>query len=120
VFLPAGRTSPGLSIARAFGDILLSSVGVVPTPDFAVFPLTTPPADSDAADAAPAGPRHVLIVASDGLWEFVSSQAAVDIAAAAGSPERAAELLAEAGQQGWEAAYGQLHCDDITVAVAYL
>lgn len=114
MFLPVG-VSPGLSVARAFGDTMLSQVGVVPTPDLTVFPLSGAP-----APAAPSKPRHVLVVASDGLWEFVGSQAAVDMAAGASSPEDAARLLAHTARQKWEAEFGGQHCDDITVAVAFL
>ncbi|GAB4814202.1 hypothetical protein N2152v2_001248 [Parachlorella kessleri] len=128
VYLPTGR-SPGLSVARAFGDTLLSSVGVVPHPDFAVFRLPqqppSPPAPAAAAgasasEASPLKPSHILIVATDGLWEFVSSEEAVEIAASAGSPEQAAQLLGEAARQAWQAAWGGLHIDDVTIAVAFL
>ena len=114
VFLPAGL-SPGLAVARAFGDLLLSQVGVVPTPDFTVFPLSRTATPTSATK-----PGHVLIVASDGLWQYIDNQAAVDIAAGAGSPEEAARLLADAAQQQWELCFQGKHCDDITVAVAFL
>ena len=115
-------------MARAFGDTLLSSVGVVPHPDFAVFRLpqqqpSTPASAAAAAgatDAPGARPSHILIVATDGLWEFISSEEAVEIAAAAESPEQAAQLLGEAARQAWHAAWGGLHIDDVTIAVAFL
>lgn len=85
-----------------------STVGVTSKPEVTVLPL--PPAgggDSElagvsnaaaasccssycdgAAPAAPAAERHVLIVASDGLWEWVSNTTAVAIASAAATGER--------------------------------
>lgn len=49
--------SLGLTVARAFGDLLLAPAGVIPTPELAVLPRAAP------------GDPSVLIVASDGLWE---------------------------------------------------
>ncbi len=47
-------------------------------------------------------------------------QDAVDIAAATGSPEAAAQALVDAAAAQWDAIYAGKHCDDITVAVAFL
>ncbi|GAB4821493.1 hypothetical protein N2152v2_008539 [Parachlorella kessleri] len=65
-------------------------------------------------------PSHILVLATDGLWEFVSNQRAVDIAAGAGSAEAAAHALVEVAQREWAVKYRGRNCDDCTVAVAYL
>lgn len=109
-------------MARAFGDLQLSRAGVVPTPDIAVFPRTAPTASSSSSSSpsAPARPADILVVATDGLWEQLTNQEAVQIAGAAGSAEAAAHSLLDAAVARWEAQYGEKHRDDITVAVAYL
>lgn len=67
-----------------------------------------------------ARPSHLLIIASDGLWEWVSSRRAVEIAARAECAEDAAHALLEAAQKEWAVKYRGRSCDDITVAVAFL
>jgi len=52
-----------LAPTRSIGDCEFDIVGVVPLPEVTHFKLT--------------GQEHVLILASDGLWEFVSSSQAV-------------------------------------------
>lgn len=96
IFLP-GQWAPGLAVARAFGDFMASCIGVVPTPEFAVFPLTHPPSMVTYGESSSGGfggssrngafgsggrsgggigsggrtppPTTVLVVASDGLFE---------------------------------------------------
>lgn len=52
--------SPGLACSRAFGDKMAVEVGVTHKPDVTMHTLT--PED------------RYLIVASDGVWELISSQ----------------------------------------------
>ncbi|EFN53036.1 hypothetical protein CHLNCDRAFT_53990 [Chlorella variabilis] len=143
VFVP-NCWSPGLALSRAFGDTLAASVGVTAQPELTVLPLPAPPdpvapaalaaaagisngtaASYCSADggtmAVPApGERHVLIVASDGLWEWISNATAVGIASGAASAEDAAHALVEAAQKQWAIRYRGRNCDDITVVVAFL
>lgn len=69
---------------------------------------------------APAGRRHVLVVASDGLWEVVGGAEAVAAAAAAGTPAAAAAALADLARRRGVACRGGRVLDDCTVAVAFL
>lgn len=144
VFLP-GMWAPGLALSRAFGDTLVSSFGVVHTPETKSVSLPRPsgrggssgqPATSNVvsagAMAAPgtglpagslehtAGRRHVLVVASDGLWEWVSSEDAVRLAAAMPTAADAAFALVEAAKRQWAVRYKGANCDDITACVAFL
>lgn len=130
-------TSPGLAVSRALGDTLASSIGVSATPDVgrahfpaAVQALAGVPGDAAAPRGEPGTgpgvappfppPRHVLVVASDGLWQWIGDAAAVDIAAAAGSAEEAAAALLDVARLRWAMAYHGAHVDDITVAVAFI
>ncbi|KAL4447888.1 hypothetical protein ABPG75_005107 [Micractinium tetrahymenae] len=77
---------------------------------------------SRAGDGQPGASeaRHVLIVASDGLWEFVSNADAVRIASRCPTAQLAADCLTLEAQAQWAVRFGGQHCDDITVAVAFL
>ena len=68
------------------------------------------------------GPRLVdeddrfLIVASDGVWEHVSNDEAVMIAAACDGPEEAAEKIADEAKKRWRNEE-EGSSDDVTVVV---
>jgi RNA polymerase II C-terminal domain phosphatase-like 3/4 len=122
-----------------------ATAGVTSTPDITSLLLPLPPAASQqhqrqqhgqqphgprqqrgprrgpppAATAAASG-QHILIVASDGLWEFVSSAEAVRIAARCTCAAAAAERLVQEARAQWASRFGGQLCDDVTVAVAFL
>ena len=56
---------PGLAMTRSFGDRVASMVGVISEPEIKEF-------DFDEGD-------KFMIIASDGIWEFISSQECVNI-----------------------------------------
>lgn len=60
VWLDEKFTMIGLAMARSIGDYAVKSVGVVPTPEITKYEFQ----DDDA----------FIIMASDGVWEFISSQ----------------------------------------------
>ena len=98
--------APGLAMSRSLGDALARSVGVCAAADTACVDLS-------AADA-------FAVVATDGVWEFMSAQDAVDCVARAPSPAAGcAALVAEARRRGGvEEASGSV--DDITAVVVSL
>lgn len=51
---------PGLAMARSIGDMLAAQVGVTAMPEVKIF-------TRKASD-------RILIIASDGLWEFYSNE----------------------------------------------
>lgn len=93
---------PGLAMSRSVGDAVARALGVV-------------------AEPSVDGPRLVdeddrfLIVASDGVWEHVSNDEAVMIAAACDGPEEAAEKIADEAKKRWRKEEGS--SDDVTVVV---
>ncbi|EFN56528.1 hypothetical protein CHLNCDRAFT_144153 [Chlorella variabilis] len=139
---------PGLAVSRCFGDYVAAGAGVTSTPDVTtlVLPMPEPAAAASAQQqqqqqqqqqgrsrsrrrprskaaavvAAAAAAAHILIVASDGLWEFVGSAEAVRIASRCATAAAAAEALAQEARAHWAAKLGGAQCDDITVAVAFL
>ena len=56
---------PGLAMTRSFGDRVAATVGVISEPEIKEF-------DFDEND-------KFMIIASDGIWEFISSQECVNI-----------------------------------------
>lgn len=61
--------APGLAMSRSLGDLVAKAAGVVSTPDEFVVEL--------------GAPAKLVLLASDGLWDFVPSQEAVEGAAQA-------------------------------------
>ncbi|WIA16852.1 hypothetical protein OEZ85_013785 [Tetradesmus obliquus] len=96
---------PGLAMSRALGDQLAHTVGVSSEPQHVQLELT--PSDK------------LLILASDGVWEFISSKEAVELVASCDTPEDGCRLLVDEAHQRW------LHeeegvVDDITAVVVRL
>jgi len=99
---------PGLAVSRSMGDLIGHTIGVLTQPEFTHTHL-------DEHD-------HYLILASDGVWEWLSSQDAVDIVsrcAEEGSDASVAcEQLARAAYARWEEE-GNGVADDTTAVVVY-
>ena len=99
---------PGLAMSRAIGDTLGYQAGIIPEPDINTFQIQP---EKDA----------FILICSDGVWEFISSQEAVDIVAEGGSSDAqlSAEKLAREAWRRWIQEEGNV-VDDITVQVIYL
>lgn len=107
VFLK-GKPFPGLAMSRAFGDLVAMSAGVVAVPE--IIQVTLTPED-----------KPLLLLCSDGIWEFIQSQEAVDLVAPLGvqKAQDAAELLAREAWNRWIQTEGDV-VDDITAQCVYL
>ena len=94
---------PGLAMSRSLGDHAVAEVGVTAEPVMLTEAIT--PED------------EVLILASDGVWEFISSQEAVAICQTKHPNATAAtkELIKQATAR-WKAAEGNYR-DDISAIV---
>ncbi|OEH76274.1 protein phosphatase [Cyclospora cayetanensis] len=79
---------PGLGIARAIGDTLACGVGVTAVPDVKEFRIN-PKRDA------------FLLVCSDGVWDVMSSQEAVDAVASAEAWQSAPEAVACESWRRW-------------------
>ncbi|PNW88452.1 hypothetical protein CHLRE_01g030200v5 [Chlamydomonas reinhardtii] len=93
---------PGLAMSRALGDVLAHQVGVTSEPDHSTMELT--PQDK------------FIVLASDGVWEFISSKEAVDIVAQYESAEEACRQLVDEAYQRWLTEEEGV-VDDITAVV---
>lgn len=102
VISPNGDTV--LAPTRSIGDMEFNEIGVVATPVVTHLKLT--------------GVEQVIILASDGLWEFIPSNVAIDIALRMNDATEASDKLVRMAKKAW--AEDGTYCDDITVLVAYL
>lgn len=110
VYLDEALTMIGLAMARSIGDFAVKSVGVIPEPEVKTFELQH-------------GEDEFLILASDGVWEFISSQEAVDVVGAKLAEGKechgACQELIELASERWAEEEGDYR-DDITAIVVKL
>jgi len=93
---------PGLAMSRALGDVLAHQVGVTSEPDHSIVEIQ--PQDK------------FIVLASDGVWEFISSKEAVDIVAQYDSAEESCRQLVDEAYQRWLTEEEGV-VDDITAVV---
>ena len=98
---------PGLAMSRSFGDRVAASVGVISEPEIVHKAL-------EKED-------KFLIVASDGIWEFITNTEAVEIVVpywTKNDPEGAADHLINLATEKWKQEDEVI--DDITCIIAFL
>jgi len=95
---------PGTAFTRSLGDTIAQTIGVIATPEVRSQTLLQQ--------------DMFLIIASDGVWEFLTSQEAVDIVAQCSTPDEAAYKLIKASWELWHVE--DVRADDISVIVAFL
>lgn len=107
VWLPKDWT-PGLAMTRSIGDTVLSEYGVSPVPE--VTYTTLGPEDS------------FLVLASDGVWEFMTSQEVVDFIGRmrreGKSASDASEALVREAVRRWRR--NEVVVDDTTAVVMWM
>lgn len=96
---------PGLAMARSLGDVVAHSAGVISEPEFTEYKLNS---ETD----------KFLVVATDGLWEFVENQETIETVEGQIGPAQAVDtLVTEAGTRWMQE---EQVIDDTTVIVANL
>lgn len=99
---------PGLAMTRSVGDTILTKYGVTPSPEVTVTRL--------------GGDEEFLVVASDGVWEFMSSTDVVDLIRrerdAGVKAMDAAKTLVDEAVRRWK--IREQVVDDTTAVVVYL
>ena len=60
-----GETYPGLAMSRSIGDLEAKTVGVIPNPQIIEYVITRK--------------TKFMIICSDGIWEFISNEEAMEI-----------------------------------------
>lgn len=99
-----GKEYPGTAFTRSIGDRLAGDIGIIPTPEV----VTKYPTIND----------EFLVIASDGVFEFLTNEAVMNICAASISPQEACESLTKAAYDQW--LEHEHRTDDITVIVCFL
>ena len=98
---------PGLAMSRSLGDAVAHTAGVSSELEFFEFNFN----DSGREDL-------LLVMASDGLWEFMSDQEVIDMAALTTEPRYAVDKLICEANERWMREEQVI--DDTTVCVAFL
>lgn len=105
VWLP-NSDSPGLAMARAFGDFCLKDFGLISVPDVFYHRVT----ERD----------EFVILATDGVWDVLSNKEAVDIVAAAPGRSTAARALVDCATRAWKLKYPTSKTDDCAAVCLFL
>jgi len=103
----ANENIPGLAMSRSIGDKVASTVGVISEPEIFAMNLTPD--------------EKFMILGSDGLWEFISNDKAVEIVVPYwlnNDPEGACDMLIQESVKKWKIEDEVI--DDITVMVIFL
>jgi len=104
-----GQDYPGLCMARTLGDQSVKDCGVVPTPDVSYFEV-------DLQD------KPFLILASDGVWEFLDSEFVIKAVAKkieSDGPTKTVQKLQREARKRWRQEEGE-YCDDVTSILVQL
>lgn len=104
----AGEAYPGLAMSRSIGDTLGKQCGVIAEPVIRRTEIT----DQD----------KYLVLASDGVWEFLSNQEVTNIVGGMTNPEGACRKLVFDAKQEWDKRSIQEggYRDDVTALVVFL
>lgn len=94
---------PGLAMTRSFGDQVAASVGVCAEPETILHEIK--PEDS------------FMILASDGVWEFITNEESVELVKSCATPTEAATKLVAESSARWREEEEVM--DDITAVVVF-
>lgn len=100
VWMPNGKT-PGLAISRAFGDYCVKEFGLVSDPHVTQINITSR--------------DHFVILATDGLWDVISNEEAVEIVMSTPEKEKSARRLVQCAAFAWKSKKRGIAMDDISV-----
>lgn len=98
---------PGLAMSRSLGDTVGHDAGIISKPEITKQLITSE--------------HDILIIASDGLWEFIENDECLELAynpEVAGDPKAVCGYLAAESRKRWMAEEGVV--DDTTIAVCFV
>lgn len=101
----SNKDNPGLAMTRSVGDMNAKSYGIISDPEISTWTISKK--------------DKFMILATDGIWELISSQEAVDIVKDVwklGRSEACCDKLIEVALNRWES---ENISDDITVIVVF-
>ncbi|GLJ11015.1 hypothetical protein SUGI_0140420 [Cryptomeria japonica] len=104
VWLP-NDDSPGLAMARAFGDFCLKDFGVIAVPEITYRHLTSR--------------DQFVVLATDGVWDVLTNEEVVRIVSSA-PREEAAKVVVQRAVRGWKRKYPTSRMDDCATVCLYV
>ncbi|KFK30642.1 hypothetical protein AALP_AA6G008500 [Arabis alpina] len=105
LWLP-NHNSPGLAMARAFGDFCLKDFGLISVPDVSYRLLT----EKD----------EFVVLATDGIWDALTNEEVIEIVAKAPTRSSAGRALVEAAVRNWRWKFPTSKVDDCAVVCLFL
>ncbi|KAI9185084.1 hypothetical protein LWI28_004013 [Acer negundo] len=99
VWLP-DEESPGLAMSRAFGDYCIKNYGLISVPEVKQRHITSR--------------DQFVVLASDGVWDVISNQEAVEIVSLAPDRAKSAKRLVECAVHAWKRKRKGIATDDIS------
>ncbi|KAK9059421.1 hypothetical protein SSX86_022041 [Deinandra increscens subsp. villosa] len=100
---------PGLALSRAFGDFFVKDFGLISEPDVTPRTLTTR--------------DRFVILATDGVWDVVSNEKAVEIVSSSSSTaaerDESAKRVVEYAAAQWKCKRPRFVADDISVVCVF-
>ncbi|KAK3027722.1 hypothetical protein RJ639_042462 [Escallonia herrerae] len=91
---------PGLAISRAFGDYFIKDFGLISEPEVTQRNITSR--------------DQFVILATDGVWDVISNQEAVEIVCSTPEREESAKRLVECAVSAWKRKRRGIAMDDIS------
>ncbi|KAK4804564.1 hypothetical protein SAY86_004381 [Trapa natans] len=92
--------SPGLAMSRAFGDFCVKDFGLISEPEVIQRSIT--------------GRDQFIVLATDGVWDVVTNQEAVDIVSSMPDRGKSAKRLVEYAMRAWKRKRRGIAMDDIS------
>uniref|UniRef100_A0A7N0U940 protein-serine/threonine phosphatase n=1 Tax=Kalanchoe fedtschenkoi TaxID=63787 RepID=A0A7N0U940_KALFE len=105
VWLPHDE-SPGLAMSRAFGDHCVKEFGLISVPEVTQRRITSR--------------DHFVVLATDGVWDVMSNQEAVEIVSSTPNRADAAKCLVKWAARGWKHKRRGIAMDDISAICLFL
>ncbi|KAM3313101.1 hypothetical protein ACQJBY_032671 [Aegilops geniculata] len=98
--------SPGLAMARAFGDFCLKDFGLISVPEVTYRRIM----EKD----------QFIVLATDGVWDVLSNQEVVEVVASCSGRSGAARAVVDLANQTWKFKYPTSKTDDCAVICLFL
>ncbi|KAJ1275398.1 hypothetical protein BS78_05G132900 [Paspalum vaginatum] len=98
--------SPGLAMARAFGDFCLKDFGLICVPEVTYRQIT----EQD----------EFIVLATDGVWDVLTNQEVVDVVASCSERSIAARSIVDLANQTWRFKYPTSKTDDCATICLFL
>ncbi|KAG9130503.1 hypothetical protein Leryth_023344 [Lithospermum erythrorhizon] len=107
IWLPKGECfdGPGLALSRALGDHFIKDFGLISEPDVIQRRITSK--------------DHFVILATDGVWDVISNQEAIDIVASSPERQEAAKRLVKCAAREWKRKRPGIVRDDISAVCLF-